>query len=125
MTFLSLTEERLMARLRLIVLTIVEYVELTMWYWEGGREGGTEGGRDGEREVGGREEGGKEGGKREGRGKKGWREEGREICSIVCYYLSTVGKNCFSFVKGVCYRILGSEKHPCIHESKLEPCLHN
>ena len=67
MTFLSLTEERLTARLRLIVLTIVECVELTMWYWEGGR------------------------------------------FLLVCHYSSTVGKNSFNFVKGVRYRILGSE----------------
>ena len=97
-TFLSLTEERL----RLIVLTIMEYVELTMWYW--GREGG-------------REEG-------EGRGGEGRRDEGREICSIVHHYLSTVGKNCFSFMKGVCYRVLGPKSiFALIDESKLEPCL--
>ena len=83
MTFLSLTEERLTARLRLIVLTIVEYVELTMWYWEGGREGGRNGGREGRE------------GKREG-GREGGGEGGRAIrlvktgSKLVCVYTNSV-----------------------------------
>ena len=85
-TFLSLTEERLAARLRLIVLTIVEYVELTMWYWEGGR--------------------GEEG--------------GREVCTSLSLPFHCGCKNCFSCVKGICYRIL------CSESTFTNPrCLHN
>ena len=63
--------------------------------------------------------GGREGG-------RGGKERGREVCTSLSLPFHCGCKNCFSFVKGICYRILCSESTFAFMSLNWNPkCLHN